>query len=65
MTPAELRAAIARLGLTQSGAARCLGVPVRTFQRWINGTTPVPELVRRVLAVATTDQDLMERLRQA
>lgn len=34
MTATELRAALATLGLTQSGGARLLGVDARTMRRW-------------------------------
>ena len=34
MTPTQLRDTLARLGLTQTGAARLLGVDERTMRRW-------------------------------
>ena len=42
MTPDELRAALTRLGLTQSGAARLLHVEPRTVRRWIAGDRDIP-----------------------
>lgn len=35
MTHEELRAVLARLGLTQTGAARLLGVDGSTVRRWL------------------------------
>jgi DNA-binding transcriptional regulator YiaG len=49
MTPDEFRAALARLGLTQSGAARLLGVDARTVRKWACDERGVPEPVRRLL----------------
>jgi transcriptional regulator with XRE-family HTH domain len=50
MSAAELRAAIAALGLTQQQAASRLGVNERTFRRWVAGGSRIPaavgELVR-------------------
>lgn len=54
MTPADLRAALSRLGLSQSEAARRCGVDPRTMRRWLAGDRripgPVVELVRTWLA---------------
>lgn len=49
MTPADLRATLARLGLPQTGAAKLLGVEARQVRRWLAGEVPVPVLVCRVL----------------
>ena len=49
MNPAEFIAAIARLGLTQSGAARELGVTYRTVRRWAAGSVPIPRAVELAL----------------
>lgn len=50
MTPADLRAALDRLGLSQSEAARRCGVDPRSMRRWLAGDRripgPVVELVR-------------------
>jgi DNA-binding transcriptional regulator YiaG len=51
MTPADLRAALARLGLTQAGAAHLLGVDARTMRRWLAGTREMPEPARRLLVM--------------
>lgn len=37
MTPTDLRATITRLGLSQVGAAKVLGIDDRTMRRWIAG----------------------------
>lgn len=50
MTPAEYRATIARLGLTQVAAGRLLGVDGRTGQKWALGERSVPGPVIRLLA---------------
>lgn len=56
MTPADFRAALDRLELSQSEAARRLGVDPRTVRRWIAGDRripgPVVELLRTWLARA-------------
>ena len=49
MTPADFLAAIARLGLTQSGAARELRVDPRTVRRWVAGDAPIPYAVNLAL----------------
>jgi DNA-binding transcriptional regulator YiaG len=54
MSAADLRAALARLGLSQSEAARRFGVNARTVRRWIVGDRPIPgpviELIRTWMA---------------
>jgi DNA-binding transcriptional regulator YiaG len=49
MTPDEYRDLIEKLGLTQGGAARLLGVDERTSRRWANGERDVPAPVERFL----------------
>ncbi len=49
MTPDEYRATLASLGLSQAGAARLLGVQVRTSERWASGASEVPPPVERLL----------------
>ena len=44
MTPADFRAALARAGLTQRGAARALDINERTVRRYAAGA-PVPRVV--------------------
>ena len=44
MTALEYRATLSRLGLTQTGAARLLGVTGRTSRRWAAGET-IPQSV--------------------
>ena len=51
MTPTQYRAAIKKLGLTQNGAARFLGVHSRTSQRWALGELPVPLAVEMLFGV--------------
>jgi plasmid maintenance system antidote protein VapI len=45
MTPADLRATAAALGLKGRGLARALGVNERTYRRWLDGSTPIPQTV--------------------
>lgn len=49
MTPKQYAAIITRLGLSQVGAARFLGVDERTSRRWISGEREIPEPVSRFL----------------
>lgn len=52
MTPAALRAAIAKLGLSQEGIGRFLGHPSgRTVRRWLAGDRPVPVAVAKLLRI--------------
>ena len=49
MTPLQLRSAIERLGLSQEGLGRFLGVQGRSVRRWISGEWPVPKPVAKLL----------------
>lgn len=49
MTPAELSAILARLGLTQAGAASVLGVSPRAMRMWIAGDRAIPRPVGKLL----------------
>jgi hypothetical protein len=46
MTPKQLRAALARLGLSQRAAARLLDINERTMRKYIAGDLVIPELTR-------------------
>lgn len=50
MTPADLRSALDRLGLSQQAAARLWGVNPRTVRRWLAGDQDIPEWVPYALA---------------
>jgi DNA-binding transcriptional regulator YiaG len=63
MTPEALRATLARLGLTQSGAARLLGVRVTTMQRWCSGDREMPPPAARLLWAMERHPELIEELR--
>lgn len=52
MTPDEFRTALERLGLTQIGAARFLGLDERTLRRYATGEKPVPRTVEMILRIA-------------
>lgn len=49
MTADEYREALARLDLSQVGAARLLGVDERTSRRWANGERDIPPPASRFL----------------
>ncbi len=49
MTPAQFRAAIAKLGLSQEGAGLWLGLSARQGQRYATGETAIPEPVTKLL----------------
>lgn len=42
MTATELRAALSRLGYSQSAFARLVGVDARTVRRWLSGRQALP-----------------------
>jgi transcriptional regulator with XRE-family HTH domain len=45
----QLRAALERLNITQTEAAKRLGVTARTVRRWVAGDTRIPEAVAIVV----------------
>jgi DNA-binding transcriptional regulator YiaG len=49
MTANQYRAAIEKLGLSQRGAARFLGVDERSSRRWALGESAIPEAVAKLL----------------
>jgi hypothetical protein len=63
MTGNEYRAAIRRLGLSQAGAARLLGVNETTSRRWIKDKHPIPIsadlLLRVMVAHRITPENVM------
>lgn len=66
MTPAQYKAAIARLKLSQAGAASLLGVNERTSRRWIAGDrevpAPVARFLRYLIAAKVSPQDVLDAL---
>jgi len=44
-----LERALAKLGLSQRGGARFLGVDERTMRKWIAGDARIPEAVAKLL----------------
>ena len=67
MPPAELRAIIATLGLTQTRVAQLLGVNDATLRRWlmaseINASRDIPEPVARVMRAAGAGKLKLETL---
>ncbi len=59
MTPAEVRASLARLGLSQSKAARVIGVNPRTVRNWCAEPqrAPVPAYIRLLLRLMELCRD--------
>jgi transcriptional regulator with XRE-family HTH domain len=49
MSATEYRDALAKLGLTQVGAARLMGVSDRTSRRWASGEQDIPPPVERLI----------------
>lgn len=49
MTPAQYRAAIAKLGLSQERAGLWLGLSPRQGQRYASGEAEIPEPVAKLL----------------
>lgn len=49
MTPKQYASAIERLGLSQVGAGKFLGVEPRQSRRWIAGDNAIPESVAKLL----------------
>ena len=56
------RAQLARLELSQGGAARLVGVDARTSRRWALGEVPVPSAVERLLWACEQFPALLEAL---
>lgn len=66
MTSDEYRTAIALLGLTQTSAARLLGVDARTSRRWAAGDRNVPppaeRFLRYLIAMEETGEHALKQL---
>ena len=64
MNSKQYRAALARIGLSQVGAARLVGADPRTSRRWALDERPVPEsiavLLRLMVAGKITAEDVDE-----
>ena len=50
MTPAQFRAALKALNLSQRRLALTLRLDPKTTNRWARGTSPIPESVAQLLA---------------
>jgi len=66
MSPDEYREAIERLGLSQNGAARLLGVDERTSRRWALGERDIPppaeRFLRYLIATDRTGEYAMKKI---
>ncbi len=63
MNSTEYRDVIARLGLSQGGAARLVGVDARTSRRWALGEVVIPGPVVRLLWACAQFPAVLEALR--
>ncbi len=61
MTPEQLSAALATLGLTQAGYARLIDVSQKTVWMWMSGRTPVPKLASEHLKVLLALHEMHQR----
>ena len=59
MTPAEFRAALQALGVTQGAAAALLGVSLDGVNAWCNGRRPVPAPVARLVRLLARRPELV------
>jgi hypothetical protein len=62
MSPADYRAALARLGWSIYGAGPKLGVKGRQSQRWASGFTPIPKRTEMLLAVAEKRSNILAEI---
>jgi DNA-binding transcriptional regulator YiaG len=60
MTPDQFRAALADLGLSQTGFARMAMVDARTVRRWCDGTRAVPGPVVALLRMQMVTDEWRE-----
>jgi DNA-binding transcriptional regulator YiaG len=60
MTPDQYRTAIAKLGLSQRGAALFLGVNERTSRSWASGQSRIPVAVAKLLNVLIENKIKLE-----
>jgi transcriptional regulator with XRE-family HTH domain len=59
--PRQLRKLLEKAGLTQTGAARLIGLTDRTMRRYVSGETPVPRVVICALLYVIHVQQELER----
>ena len=66
MTRKQYLAAIGKLGLSQIGAGRMLGLSKRQAQRLASGESPIPETIARLLLLMDynelTEEDLIKAI---
>jgi plasmid maintenance system antidote protein VapI len=65
MTPNQLRTALARLGLSQRGAARLLGIDERTMRKYVAGDLVIPEMMVWALRGLASATKIVHPLRPA
>lgn len=63
MTGLELRHLIAKLGLTQTGTARLIGVDPRAIRHWIADDNRIPQSVALLLQACDRFPSVLEWLR--
>jgi hypothetical protein len=57
MTPKQLRAALARMALSQRAAARLLDIDERTMRKYVAGDLVIPEMLVWALRGLAADRD--------
>lgn len=65
MTPKQFTAAIAKLGLSQVGAAKLLGITDRTARRYVAGDCEIPEPTAKLLRLALSGKITTEDIADA
>lgn len=65
MTPADFRSCLSRLGLSQTGASRVLGVADRTIRSWLTGERAVPEPVAKLVRLMASGAVTAEQVEEA
>lgn len=66
MTPADLRAILKALDMSQLRLAQVLGVNPTTVRRWVQhkNATPIPEPIARILRLAAAGRINLNELEQ-
>jgi DNA-binding transcriptional regulator YiaG len=63
MTPRQLNIALVKLGMTQMGFAKIIGVADTTVRDWVGGRTRIPGAVAALLNLMLDTKSTAEDLR--